>query len=519
VALTKTDLVDAETMAMADAEVRELLGARFELAVVPCSASRGSGLDDLRAAVARMLRGIEPRPADAPVRLWIDRVFSVRGVGTVLTGTLVSGTVTRDDHLLLLGGDRRRTVTARGLRIHERVVDRAVAPTRLAMNTPIASQDARRGELLATGFELDATTRIDARFQGPGLRRGAVVAFHVGTTHVAARVTRAESLGDDTQLVRLVLAEPRPVCGGDPYVLRGSVVDGGALAGGGVVLDASPAPRTRKEVRGRLSRALHAGDAEGALAALLAEVAPRPLDPAFLAERLLGGARVAEAARRAVADESLVACGRGVVTRATLAELADRARALVHEHARAAPLDRGLPVATLQQKLAARAGVEAAEAAIRGARARRSARDEGAILVEGDVAVPASRGRLDPALARAASRAETEITASGGHGLSAPRVAELAGVSADEARSLLASLERRGVVVHAGDLWFGASVVEGLRARVVEHLGRAKTITVIDFKDLGGLPRNQAILLLEYFDQIGTTRRSGNARVLLGGSR
>jgi selenocysteine-specific elongation factor len=315
-----------------------------------------------------------------------------------------------------------------------------------------------------------------------------------------------------------MLAEPRPIAGGDPYVLRGAVVDGGALAGGGVVLDARPPARSRREGRGRLSRALHAGDTAGALAALLAEVAPCPLDPALLPERLLGGAQVAEAARRAVANGSLVACGSGMMSRETLGELADRARALVHDHARAAPLDRGLSVATLQQKLAARAGADAAEAAIRVARAHRSARDGDAILVDGDVAIPASRGRLDPALARAAGRAESEIAASGGHGLSAARVGEIVGLAPDEARALLASLERRGVVVRAGDLWFAASVVEGLRARVIAHLGRAKTMTIVDFKNLGGLPRNQAILLLEYFDQTGTTRRTGDARVLLGGS-
>jgi hypothetical protein len=208
-----------------------------------------------------------------------------------------------------------------------------------------------------------------------------------------------------------------------------------------------------------------------------------------------------------------------MLTRATLGELADVARALVHEHARASPLDRGLPVATLQQKLAARAGADATEVAIRAARAHRSARDGDAILVEGDVAIPASRGHLDPSLARATERAENAIVASAGHGLSAARVGEVVGAAPDEARAVLASLERRGVVVRAGDLWFGRSVVEALRARVIAHLGRSKTITVVDFKNLGGLPRNQAILLLEYFDQTGTTRRAGDARVLLGSGR
>jgi selenocysteine-specific elongation factor len=209
----------------------------------------------------------------------------------------------------------------------------------------------------------------------------------------------------------------------------------------------------------------------------------------------------------------LVLVGEGLLTRDTLVELSDFARALVAEHAVQAPLDRGLSVATLQQKLAGRAGPEAAEAAIRAARARRGKEDPGLIALDGDVAVLEAR-RVDPELAGAVERAKAEITAAGARGVSLHALAEATSTPPDRARAMLAALERQGAAVRAGDLWFSDRVVRDLREKVTLHLSRSPTLTVIEFKELGALARKQAVLLLEHFDQVGLTRRAGDARVL-----
>jgi selenocysteine-specific elongation factor len=137
------------------------------------------------------------------------------------------------------------------------------------------------------------------------------------------------------------------------------------------------------------------------------------------------------------------------------------------------------------------------------------------------VAVPAHKARaqdVDPAVADAVEKARATISAAGVHGVSLHSVAEATGAPSDKARAMLAVLERQGAAVHAGDLWFARAVVDDLRERMVRHFASAKTIGVIAFKALGDVPRKQAVLLLEHFDQAGLTRRVGDARVLRDGA-
>jgi selenocysteine-specific elongation factor len=319
------------------------------------------------------------------------------------------------------------------------------------------------------------------------------------------------------QLARLVLEHGRPMRGGDRFVVRGSATAADAsVTCGGTVIDAVPHPRSRGELRRELVRAVRAADAKGALAVLLQQVAPRPLDLPALSGRLgIDQASLAREAEAQVARGELVSVGSGVLARAVLLELADQARKLVADHARRAPLDRGLPVATLQQKLAQRAGVEAADVAIRAARARRSAADSDLIAIEGDVAVVAHKARaVDPRIADAVETARGVLATAGMHGASLGKVGEVTAVAADQARAMLAFLERQGAAVRAGDLWFSRDVVDQLRERLVRHLEGSGSVTVIEFKSLGDVPRKQAVLLLEHFDQVGLTRRKGDVRIL-----
>jgi selenocysteine-specific elongation factor len=517
VVLTKADLVDAETLEMAEAEARDLLQGRFRASVVACSAVRGTGLDTLREEVAARLRSLPTWKTEGPARLWVDRVLSIRGAGTVVTGTLSSGELHEGDEVSLLGSGGVAHAVVRQLRVREAVVKKAQSPTRLAVNMPIGARAAHKGDLLTNDRTLQLTTRFDVELRGGRLKRGALVSIHVGSAHAPAHVTRVEPLEEDRQLARLVLEAGRPLRGGDRFVVRGH---GGAtdmsVACGGTVIDAMPPPRSRGEQRRELVRALRALDAPASLAALLREHAPQPLVIASLAGRLsLDPASLSRALAAGIAAGHLVEIGSGVLARPVLVELADLARKLVADHAAAAPLDRGLPVATLQQKLARRAGEEAAVAAIRSARARRSADDADLIAVENDVAVPAHRARpLDPMVASAVERARAALGGAGVHGVSLGKMAELTGAPQDRVRAILAVLERQGTGVRAGDLWFARAVVDQARAQLIAHFGSRPSVTVLEFKALGDLPRRQAVLLLEYFDQAGLTRRKGDARVL-----
>jgi selenocysteine-specific elongation factor len=520
VALTKSDLVDEETLRLAEEEARELLGDRFIVSVVACSASRMTGLDTLRDVVADRLRSLPSWSTEGPARLWVDRVLSIRGAGTVVTGTLTSGKVKRGDPLVLYGAGSSRTVSARELRVQERTLDEVFSPTRLAVNLPIPAKDVHRGDLLCADGSVRLTSLVDVVLREGRLKRGAEVSLHVGSLHVPARVTRIDKLGATAQLARLALEQARPLVGGNRFIVRGvSGSKSASVACGGTVLDAHPHTRSRKAVRTALAAALMENDAQAALSPLLREAAPRPLDLSLLSGRLaIEGEAVARAAKAGVERGELVFVESGVLARETLLVLADLARTLVKEHLARAPLDRGLPLATLQQRLTERAGPAACEAALRAARAKRSKEDASAIAIEGDVVVLATGTRsLDAALAGAVERARAELASSGVRGLSATRVAEVTRSPPDRVRAMMAALEREGQAVRAGDLWFARGLIDDLRNRVVRHFADKPTLSVIEFKELAALPRNQAVLLLEHFDQTGLTRRKGDARVLRAG--
>jgi selenocysteine-specific elongation factor len=370
---------------------------------------------------------------------------------------------------------------------------------------------------LTSDTALTLTNVVDAFLFDVRVTRGGEISVHTGSTHVSARLTRVEELDENTQLVRLALRVPRPLRGGDRFVVRGmSASKTASVACGGIVFDAHPHSRSRRAARRALAIATRAGDAPQVLTLLLRESAPRPLDTIALCGRLAVDPKaIALAAEAGVARGDLVRVGSGILARATLLSLADLARSLVANHLARSPLDRGLPLATLRQMLSECAGPLAAEEAIRAARAPRSKDDGGRIVIEGDAVVPAVRSStIDPALAGAIERARTELVHAGAHGVSVARVIELTGISGNQVRALMALLSRQGAAVQVGDLWFAHEFVEEIRERLLRHLSTRDSLTVIEFKNLGALARKQAVLLLEHFDQVGLTHRKGDVRVL-----
>ena len=190
VVVTKADTVDPELAALAGEEAKALLGARWQADVVTCSARTGAGLDDVRAALRRALAALPPPVKREHVRLGVDRVFTVRGAGTVVTGTLVAGKLAAGDTLHVVGERASRATTARALHVHDAAVDRADAPTRLAINLAgVALDEVKRGDVVTTDGALRATTLFDVLLRGEhAVARGVAVTVHVGTASTPARV-------------------------------------------------------------------------------------------------------------------------------------------------------------------------------------------------------------------------------------------------------------------------------------------------------------------------------------------
>jgi selenocysteine-specific elongation factor len=250
VALTKVDAVDEETRELAAEEARELVPGA---AVVATSARTGEGLDELRDAIAAAADVVEPRSPAGPARLFVDRVFSLRGIGTVVTGTLWSGTVAEGDRLavLPLGGEAR----VRSVQVHDRAVERAEAGQRVALGVPNLSRThVRRGDVLVEPGAFPVSYRLDVALEElEPIADGRHVQVGHGTSEHAARVVR---VGERWAQLRLVA--PVVAARGDRLVLRD-----GRTVGGGVVLDPAPprhasAERLELVERGDVARLVHA---------------------------------------------------------------------------------------------------------------------------------------------------------------------------------------------------------------------------------------------------------------------
>lgn len=250
IALTKADLVDAEHLEIVQLEVAERVSGTFlaTAEVVVVDSISGQGLDDLRSALGRMLEEMTEMPSEDRPRLWIDRSFVLRGSGTVVTGTLLSGAIKRGDELLIYPG--RKKVRVRALQTHGRTLERAQAGNRVSLNlTSVKREQLRRGNVLVRQGQWHLTKLIDASLQvlpsvshGVG-RKGAYVVY-LGSGELSVRLRILASSGSETLApgqagaVRLYLPYALPLRPGDRYVLRES--GRGETTGGGEVLDVEP---------------------------------------------------------------------------------------------------------------------------------------------------------------------------------------------------------------------------------------------------------------------------------------
>jgi selenocysteine-specific elongation factor len=235
VALTKVDAVDADTVELAEEEARELVP---HVEVVRVSARTGEGLDELRAALGRVAGSVEYARADLPTRLYVDRSFSVAGFGTVVTGTLRSGSIGAGDQLLLEPSGL--AVRVRSVQVHDRDVDRAEPGQRVAVSLPgVERRQVTRGEALVEPGGYPTSYRLDVALDElEPIEDGARVQVHLGTAHAPARVVR---LGEE--FAQLRLASSVVAARGDRLILRG-----GTTLGGGTVVDPAP-PRHRDAAR------------------------------------------------------------------------------------------------------------------------------------------------------------------------------------------------------------------------------------------------------------------------------
>ncbi len=474
-AVTRSDLADPGP---ATAEAREHLrrSSLGEVQAVAVSGRTGEGVPELRAALDRLVAGLPAPEVDAPVRLWVDRSFSVRGSGTVVTGTLGGGTLRVGDELELCG----RRVRVRGLQSLGETRDDVPAVARVAVNLRGVERDeVGRGDALLTPGAWRGSRLLDVRLSTPPEDVPAELVLHVGSASVAVRV---RPLGGDA--ARLQLARELPVRAGDRALLR----DPGqqSVASGVLVLDADPPELRRRGAARQRADALE--DATGQLD-LAVEVTRR------------GAVRAAELAALGVdvrADPAVVPVAEWLVALPQWQEWGTALRSAVDAHARAAPLEPGLPAEAARRTvgvpdlrllapLAAAAGLETAAGRVRRPGAGRSL---GA--AEAGVAELEKRLRADP--------------------FAAPEAGDLQALGLGPREVAAAAGAGRLLRLRAGEI--EVVLLPDGPARAMRVLaGLPAPFTLSQARQALGTTRRVAVPLLEHLDGRGWTRRlDGNLR-------
>ena len=452
VAVTKADAVDAETLERTVAEASELVpGAE----VVAVSAKTGAGLDELRQALARAAAKVPPHASEGQARLYVDRAFTIAGAGTVVTGTLRSGSIAAGDELRVEPSGLR--TRARSVQVHDVPVEQAEAGQRVAVNLPgISRSQLRRGDVLVEPGAYPVSWRLDVALEELEPVPAAVT-VHIGTSDVAARVVR------EGRFAQLRLREPVVAARGDRVVLRTETT-----IGGGVVLDPSP-PRRFDPARLEL---LEHGDPESIVRAIV----HAPVTGEELQAR--GLLAPAELARGLAAVES---AGEWFFAPEWLEEQRAAVRARLAERASTSPLDPGIPLGELLPH------EPWAPAVLQLLRLERR---------DGKAYAPGAAPKLGD---QAGAAAELEA-----------RLAAEDLVRIDD-RNLAGFLEDRGTLKRVGD---GYAVSAALYERGLEALQTLSPITLAGFRDAVGISRRTAQLLLERYDADGLTLRVGDERRL-----
>ncbi len=514
IALTKSDLVAPEMLRLVEEEARALVAptALRDAPIVPVSSTTGEGipafLDELERAVAR----VGGRDASGPVRLPIDRVFSVEGIGTVVTGTLWSGTVHPSDTLLLLPGGQ--AVRARQLEVHDQATPEATAGNRTAIALHgVSREDVARGDWLVQPGRYHATDLVDARVKllasARPLANRARVRVHLGASETLARVVlfgTEEILPGVSALAQIRLEAPVVAVPGDRLVLRAyspSVTIAGAR-----VIDASPPRRARLDEGSRKALEILESGSLADRVALLARQAGFEGTRADVAALRLGTEPTAVEAAASRLPALVRLNDRRWLDQAAWAALLARVVDAVRRYGEAHRLRHGIPKGELKSLLAREIEGPVFDEALERLLADRTLRSE-----QDRVGLPDSGPTFAPEQAQALERMERRLDAGG---FQVPDLAELlrdVPASARPAELARYLVESGRAVRVTSDLYWTAARWAEVESRVREHFARKPALAMGEFKDLVQVSRKYAVPMLEHLDRLGITRREGDLRV------
>ena len=517
--LTKSDLVDAETLEVVTMEVAEFLAGSFldpaTSPIIPVSSKTGAGLDQLQRELARLAAEVPAKDSSAVFRLPIDRVFTMKGFGTVVTGTLISGTVHKEQEVEVHSTGKRLRV--RGVQVHGHPAEEAIAGQRTALNLAgVETTELARGMMLTPPEMFHPVVRLGVQLDllpsARPLRQYARVHLHVFAAETIARVTllgAKQLLPGESGFARLKLDRPIVLFPGDRFILRqySPVV----TIGGGRVLDAGDPPiRIGRDQRLPFLQTIASASPKEAL---WARVNRRWIFGLTLAEAVAETgwlpARVQQLAAELKQAGEIAIFGNVLITSRWLERIHQDILSLTHHFHDANPLLAGINKEELR---AAKWGhPELFDGVVAGLLREKKLEADGELL-----RLPGRGVVLRDEEAESKSQIEQAFAKAG---LQVPALKDvLASLPVDKVRAqkiVTLLLRDRVLVKLSDDLVFHRDALEVMRRQIVAQKTKTPKLNVGNFKDLFGVTRKYAIPLLEYLDRERVTRRVGDERVIL----
>jgi selenocysteine-specific elongation factor len=514
--LTKSDTVDAETLEVVRLEVEEFLRGSFleNSPIVAVSSLKNTGLQELKNALVQMAGETPARDSNAIARLPIDRVFTMKGFGTVVTGTLIAGTIRKEDELELFPSGKR--VRVRGVQVHGKSADHASAGERTALNlSGIEKHELERGMVLASPGLLQVSSRIDTKLSllpsAKPLKSGARVHLHTFTSEVIASVAPYDLKqlppGDDA-FAQLLLSEPLLLLPGDRFIIRqfSPVV----TSGGGEVLDAFPPRKATTSDRLEFLRSLSAGNVSASVFARIQRHAQQGVTLTQLTSET-GLEQVA--LDRSLADllrEKKIMRLRDLAMDAAAfrALTATLIKSVAEFHARN-PLVAGIAKESLREQTGlSQVAFEAGLSFCVGERT---------LAITGELLHLPGRGVVMKDEEAESRRTIEHAFASAG--LKVPALRDvLSSLKIDKTRAqkIMTLLLREKILIKVSDdLVFHQAALTELRKSLAAQRLISPRLDVARFKEITGVSRKYAIPLLEYLDRERVTKRVGDDRVIL----
>lgn len=518
-AITKADLVAPSRVAEVQEEIAILVAGTplKEEPVVLCSCISGEGLPELREQIYHTIAHVRKDRPRGHFRLPIDRVFSVKGYGLVVTGTAVAGDVSTNSEICICPGNEKFRV--RGIQVHNQAVENAGWGQRVAINiVGNRKLSIRRGDVVCDPRISRTSDRFDVDLSlgtltEKGLKSFQRIRFHSGT---AERLGKVIILGGETRMAKNTKGFCQIVVDGHLHVMRGDafvIRDESAqrTLGGGRVVDplAARHPASKINIAARLKNLRDGNDEQIAITHIdgASAFALTVSDIAFLLNM-----RESEALQKALRFREIrkIAVGKSVLysTESRLSNLLDRILNTVQAFHQGNPLEMGISIDRLKAKAARGMELRVFKAIVEELVSRKSV-----VWSEGVISLPNHRVKLDNDHREAA---EYIVLALQKAPLMPPDLSDLlvsAGLLPATGESLVRLLERRGkIVLVRPDMAFSRGVVDKVHSELVSYLAEHGQVTAAGFRDLLGVTRKYAIALLEYFDGIGVTHRVGDVR-------